>query len=166
MRLLMILLLAIILSACQTVTPPMPVSEEGVNAEAEQLIRFSLTERLVQNTREYYRNQISSMFASQEKANQEVNRIIEEELNKVVEAEHQRLVDGLVPIYRKNFTAEEIHQLLSFYQTEVARKSIRISSQIAAESQQFVRLWSENFGNLLTTGIDKQLTAAGISMDR
>jgi len=163
---LMILLLAIILSACQTATPPTPVSEEGVNAEAEQLIRFSLTERLVQNTKEYYRNQISAMFAAQEKANQEVNRIIEEELTKVVEAEHQRLVDGLVPIYRKNFTAEEIHQLLSFYQTEVARKSIRISSQIAAESQQFVRLWSENFGNLLTTGIDKQLTAAGISMDR
>ena len=166
MRIVLLLLLSFALTACQTAAPLVPVTEEAANAEAEQLIRFSLTERLVQNTGEYYRNQISSMFAGRGPANAEVTRIIDEEFNKLVETEHQRLVEGLVPIYRRNFTADEIHQLLSFYQTEVARKSIQVSTQIAAESQQFVRLWSENMGNQLLEGIDQKLAAAGISVER
>jgi len=166
MRLLLTLALTFFLTACQTVAPPVPATDGERAAEAEQLIRYSLTERLMQNTQSVYRDQIISMFANNKDAANEVSRIVDEELKKLDEPEHQRLVEGLVPIYRRIFTAEEIHQLLSFYQTEVARKSIRVSGQIAADSQQYVRGWSENFGNVLLEGVDKQLSAAGIKLEQ
>ncbi len=154
MRFSPILLLILLLSACCPSLPPTPTSEEALNREAELLIRASLTDRLVPNTVDYYRSQISSMVPSLGRPPEEVEAEVTEILQPLIETEHQRLVEALVPIYRRYFTAEEIHQMLSFYQTEVARKSIRVSTQIAADSQQYVRLWSENFGEEFLKRLD------------
>ena len=161
----LILLLSLTLCACAAATPPVPTTDAELKAEAEQLIRYSLTERLIQNTEHYYRDQITGIFASKKDVMPEVNKILDEELKALVEDEHARLVEGLVPVYQRVFTAEEIHQLLSFYRTEVARKSIRVSTQIASESQQYIRNWSEHFGDELLNRVDTRLSAAGIKLD-
>lgn len=147
MRYLIVSIVLLILVACGPPPAKVPTTEEGVALEARELVRLSLTERLLENTLSYYRNQASSMVAGQKGIPvKEAEVLIDAELKSLVEVEHNRLIDALAPIYMRYYTPAEIHELLSFYQTEVARKSLRVSSQIAAESQQYVRLWSENFG--------------------
>ena len=160
MRFLTALFFSILLTACQAGLPPVPNGEAERDAEAQELIRVSLSNRLMENTLELYRSRIKLMFAENAAGGGEIGPIVDAEMEKLAGPEHQRLVDGLVPVYRRMFTAEEIHQLLSFYQTDVAKKSMQVSGQIAAESQDFIRAWSENFGNKLLEGVDGQLTAA------
>lgn len=161
MRFYPILFLILLLSACCPKITPVPTGEEAINHEAEQLIRASLTDRLMENTVAYYRNQAALLLTQQGFSQEEAEAKVMAAVQSLIESEHQRLVEALVPIYRRYYTAEEIHQLLSFYQTEVARKSTRISTRIAADGQKFVRLWNENLGEKFiqqvtdTYGIDK-----------
>lgn len=164
MRTLMSLILIFGLTACTAAAPPVPDSKAGMKAETEQLIRCSLTERLLENAKSIYRKQANSMLAANTESPEKVSQIVDEELQQLSEPEHKRLVDALVPIYMRIFTPTEIHQLLSFYRTDVARKSMKVSTQIAAESQQYIRQWSEHFGDQLLQRIDTRLTEAGIQI--
>ncbi len=150
MRLLLLILIGFVLTGCTSGLTPVPTNEADVAREAAELIRVSLTDRLVADTESYYRSQASSLLAGQRNIPvTNAESIVDEVLQLLAKTEHQRLVEALVPIYMRYYTAAEIHQLLSFYQTDVARKSMRVSPQIAAESQAYVRTWSEHFGATL-----------------
>ena len=164
MRILTILLLAIALTACAAMTA-VPASEEGKALEAEQLVRYSLTGQIMKNVENSYSDQLGSMLTSMEVPAEQAEQLISEVIKSVADNEHQRLIDALVPIYRRYYTADEIHQLLSFYKTDVARKSLKVSSQIAAESQQPVRLWNERFEDELIKRVDARLNELGLSID-
>ena len=165
MRILMTLLLAITLTACAATTA-VPTSEAGKALETEQLVRYSLTGRIMESVENNYSVQLASLLTSMEVPAGKKEQIITEEIKTVAEGEHQRLLNALVPIYRRYYTADEIHQLLSFYKTDVARKSLKVSSQIAAESQQYVRLWNDHFEEELMKRVDERLSEMGLSIDR
>ena len=163
MRLLPGCILLLLLTACCPKVAQVPNTEEAQAREAEALVRASLTDRLVDDTITYYRGQASSILAENGLPRQEAEARVMEIMQPLIETEHQRLVEALAPIFQRYYTADEIHQLLSFYQTEVAKKSRTISGQIAAEGQQYVRQWSEHFGEEFLTqfqgdagGEDKQ----------
>ena len=170
MRFYPILILIVLLSACCPATPPVqssekapvPTTDEALNREAELMVRASLTDRLMENAVNYYRAQTALLLTSQGLSQAEAEAKVMEAVQPMTEAEHQRLVEALVPIYRRYYTAEEIHQLLSFYQTEVAKKSTRVSPQIATDAQQFVRVWNEHLGEeFMKRVVDKY----GISLE-
>ena len=165
MRLLIILLLAMTMSVSLAVAESAPTTEADKVREAEQLVRLSLTDRIMTNVQDNYTNQLGAVLTAQDVPVEDAARLIEAEMLALADSEHQRLLDALVPIYRRYYTADEIHQLLSFYQTEVARKSIRVSGMIAAEGQQFVRLWNENFEQELLERVKSRLREAGIMIE-
>jgi hypothetical protein len=165
MRLLIILLLAMTWSTSVAIAETVPTTEAGKVREAELLVRLSLTDRVMTNVQDNYTNQLGAVLTAQEVPAEDAARLIDEEMQALADSEHQRLLDALVPIYRRYYTADEIHQLLSFYQTEVARKSIRVSGMIAAEGQQFVRLWNENFEQELLERVKSRLREAGIMIE-
>ena len=165
MRLLIILLIAMTWSASIAGAEMVPTTEAGKVREAQQLVRLSLTDRIMTNVQDNYTNQLGVVLTAQDVPAEDAAKLIDEEMQALVDSEHQRLLDALVPIYRRYYTADEIHQLLSFYQTEVARKSIRISGMIAAEGQQFVRLWNENFEQELLERVKSRLREAGIMIE-
>jgi hypothetical protein len=165
MRFLIILMLAMMLSVSVAGAASVPTTEAEKVREAEQLVRLSLTDRVMTNVQDNYTNQLGSVLTAQKVPIEDAEKLIDEELQALADSEHQRLLDALVPIYRRYYTADEIHQLLSFYQTEVARKSIRVSGMIAAEGQQFVRLWNENFEQELLDRIKARLKESGITIE-
>lgn len=159
MRLLRTLVLFFLLAGCAAVVPaPTPVLDSSVTAA--RLIRASLTERLVRDASNHYRSQVVAMLAAGDRPADELTRVVDEELAKLSASEHDRLVAELVPVYLKHFTAEELQQLMVFYETPVARKSMQASPQIAADSQAMVIAWSEQFGETLLSNIDTRLSAA------
>jgi hypothetical protein len=165
MRFLIILMLAMMLSVSVAGAASVPTTEAEKVREAEQLVRLSLTDRVMTNVQDNYTNQLGSVLTAQKVPIEDAEKLIDEELQALADSEHQRLLDALVPIYRRYYTADEIHQLLSFYQTEVARKSIRVSGMIAAEGQQFVRLWNENFEQELLDRIKARLKESGVTIE-
>jgi len=146
MRIYPILILILLLSACSPKMAPVPTTDEAINREAELMVRASLTDRLMENAVNYYRIQTALLLTRQGTPQAEAEAKVMEAVQPLIEAEHQRLVEALVPIYRRYYSAEEIHQLLSFYQTEVAKKSTKVSTQIATDGQPFVRSWHEHLG--------------------
>ena len=153
-----VLIMILLVAACTPAPPPIPTSEEAINHEAEQLIRISLTDRLMVDSEDFYIYKAESLLKEMGKTPDEAQAMIQDVLPPLLESEHQRLVDFVVPIYRRYYTAAEIHQMLAFYQTEVAHKSMKVSSQIAGELQVFWQEWGEHFGALLLKQLEAEMS--------
>ena len=165
MRILVTLLLGFILCSC-ALSPEVPTTEEGKQAEAEELVRSSLTDRIMENVEKNFVDMFTGYLVSKQVPAEQAEALVHEEFEALMADEEQRLLDALVPIYRRYYTADEIHQLLSFYRTEVARKSIRVSGQIAAEAQQSVRLWNEHYENVLLERLEGRVAEMGSELNQ
>ena len=163
MRVLMILLLSVALFGC-ALPSAVPTSEEGRQAEAEQLVRYSLTDRIVENAEENYVQLFRDYLVSRQVPGEQAETLIREEFAAMMVDDQQRLLDALVPIYRRYYTAEEIHQLLAFYRTEVASKSLEVSGQIAAEAQEPLRLWNEHYVYILLDRLEGRMVEMGLEL--
>jgi len=160
----LIVLLTFSLFGCAA-TKSVPTSDQEQVREAEKLIRFSLTDRFLDSLEQRHRDRFSSLLTANGFSAERAEQTLSEVFTATAEIEEQRLLDALVPIYRRYYTAEEIHQLLSFYQTDVARKSLQVSGQIAADGQKYIRLWHQHFEGQLLERVDKKLVEEGISLD-
>ena len=57
-----------------------------------------------------------------------------------------KLMDLMVPIYDKYYTAEEIHGLINLYQTPLGKKMTAVLPKIVAESQAAGGQWGQELG--------------------
>lgn len=166
MRFIPILLTSLLLFAC-ALPPAVPTSEEGRQAEAEQLVRYSLTGRVTANAEEGYVELFRDYLVSRQVPAEQAEALVREEFAALVaDGGEQRLLDALVPVYRRYYTAAEIHQLLSFYQTDVARKSLEVGSRIAAEAEEPLRSWNEHYVYLLLDRLEARVAEMGLRLDQ
>lgn len=163
-RALSTLFLILALCAC-TAASVVPTTEDAKQEEAEQLVRHSLSNLIMQDVEKNIGGRLVSYLITKDVPAEQAEALVAEELKSILDAEHRRLLDFLVPVYRRYYTADEIHQLLSFYRTDVARKSLRVSSQIASEVQQFVWLWNTNFEDVLLENLQEKLKKQGMTLD-
>jgi hypothetical protein len=61
-------------------------------------------------------------------------------------ADPQHLIEMAIPIYDKNFSAEEIKGLIQFYQTPLGQKMIRALPMVTGELQREGKRWGEGLG--------------------
>ena len=85
------LLSFLFLAACATINSKLPTSEAGKQAEAEQLVRASLTEGSLADVQQRTGKHAVAVLADEKVALKLAERIIAEEVHAVAEAEHQRL---------------------------------------------------------------------------
>jgi hypothetical protein len=62
-------------------------------------------------------------------------KILEEEL--MTEFGNNKLAEGMIPIYDRHFTSEEIKGLLAFYETPLGRKVVETLPEVMSEAQNF-----------------------------
>lgn len=61
-------------------------------------------------------------------------------------ADAQHMLDLAVPVYDKNFSHDEIRNLIAFYQTPLGQKAIATLPKVTAEMQEQGRKWGEDLG--------------------
>jgi len=58
----------------------------------------------------------------------------------------QHLLDLAVPIYDKNFSHEEVRNLIEFYRTPLGQKTVSVLPKLSGELQEEGRKWGEGLG--------------------
>jgi hypothetical protein len=64
----------------------------------------------------------------------------------IKEADSKTLVNLVIPVYEKNFSDEDIVQLIAFYQTPVGKKVVEKMPVIMQESMQVGAEWGRQMG--------------------
>jgi len=147
MRFLLALPAIFLLLACSAPAPE--EAQKAYQEDTAKLIRISLTDRFSKDVAESFRAQMTEFLTADPPAPERAYVILDEELNKLVTEDIEDLVSALIPIYTKHFNHEDVRQLVAFYESDLGQKVMMVTPQIAAESRQEVRLWSENFGEVL-----------------
>jgi len=80
------------------------------------------------------------------------------------EAKPQELLDLLVPIYQKHFSAREVNALLAFYESPAGRKLALETPKIATESMQVGQQWGEQVGQRIGERIAQRAAEKGYTL--
>ncbi len=64
----------------------------------------------------------------------------------VFDKEIVELNKKLIPVYQKNFSAEEVKQLIAFYTSPLGKKLIDGTTKISKESMQIAQPWAMSLG--------------------
>lgn len=86
------------------------------------------------------------------KINNEISRIFIEKANA-----KGGLVDIIVPIYAKHYSHDEIKELITFYKTDLGKKTIDIMPLIMTESMAAGQKWGQGLGPEISLAVQKIL---------
>jgi uncharacterized protein len=114
-------------------------------------------EQMLPNMSELFRAMFDTMPAQ---TRERAVRIMEEEGRKGFTAE--RMVEELVPIYDKYFTAEEIKSLIAFYESPVGKKLVASQPSIITEAGAV----GEKIGNEVVEKILRRYQEEGVTPPR
>lgn len=130
------------------------VQQPGPSTEKEVLIRRILD---VTKTAELMLVAIEAGLPAQRASNPGIPPVFWDRFAARTREQRHTLVDSLVPIYDKAFSAAELRELLQFYQTPLGKRLITASPEIARESMAAGQRW----GMLIGQEIGEQLQREG-----
>ena len=112
-------------------------------------------------------NMTQALKASRPDVPERMYIILEEEVNKIIEEQmfaKDGYIEMAVVIYDKYFTHEDIKGLLSFYQTELGQKTIRVLPQIVEHSLKAGQMWGQALGPVIQQRIIQRFKQEGIDL--
>ena len=112
-------------------------------------------------------NMTQAIKASRPDIPDRMYKILAEEINNIIE--EQMLAKGgyiemAVLIYDKYFTHNDIKGLLSFYQTELGKKTIEVLPHIVQHSWKAGQLWGQALGPIIQERVKKRFKEEGIDL--
>jgi len=96
----------------------------------------------------------------------EVYEIIVDQTGRLVAERLPELLDEIVPIYHRQFTHDEIRELIVFYRTDVGQKTLRALPRIIEESSTLGQQWGQILGMELVNRVERELSAKGINLEQ
>jgi hypothetical protein len=94
-------------------------------------------------------------------------KILAEEVNNIIEEQmfaKGGYIEMAVLIYDKYFTHDDIKGLLSFYQTELGKKTIKVLPQIVQQSLKAGQLWGQTLGPIIQERVKKRFVEEGFDL--
>ena len=110
---------------------------------------------------------ISAIQSARPDISSDTFEVIREETRKAVDeslSEQGGLIDLFVPIYNRNFTHNEIKQLISFYGTPLGKKIIKTMPGMMQECMVVGQQWGNQIGPILQERIRARLRKKGIDV--
>ena len=72
------------------------------------------------------------------------------------------LVGRMVPVYAKYFTHDDVRALLTFYGSDVGKKTVAVMPMALQEGAQIGQVWANELGPEIKTELEKRFRAAGL----
>ena len=113
----------------------------------------------------YSSNQIIDALKGQKELTPRIIEIIKVEVSAVINEQildEQAFFSYFVPIYDKYYTHSEIKGLISFYESELGRKTVRVMPSFADECIVAGEKWGQSIAPVAFNRIVKRLEAEGI----
>lgn len=99
--------------------------------------------------------------------NPEIGAQINDAIGKALEArkgQNDELFNQIARIYAVSYTAEELQQIVTFYESPVGQKLASNAMSINLDVQTVISIWSTNFGNDMMREVRASLKAAGYNV--
>lgn len=110
-------------------------------------------------------NQMSNVFRqARPDMPSQVMAVMSDEINVVISENIGTFKDVAIPIYHKNFTAEEVKGMIEFYSTDLGKKTIRVMPSLLNESMQAGQQWGQSLGPIIDQRIRARLKREGYTL--
>lgn len=101
---------------------------------------------------------IEATVPAQREANPRIPAVFWDRFLELANSRKQELLDSMVPIYAKLFTAHELEQLLQFYQSDIGQRFVTLQPQFTQAIMEVGRSWGARLG----AEIGQELQAEGV----
>lgn len=116
-------------------------------ADIRRLLEVSGTKDLMMQTMQDMEKTIKPMMTSALPPGEYREKLVDLFFNKFhSNMNTQELLDMIIPVYDRYFSAAEVKGLLKFYETPLGQKSLSVLPKMIVELQETGRKWGENLG--------------------
>lgn len=134
-------------TAAQATSTAQSKIDPAKEADIRRLLEVSGAKNLMMQTMQDMEKTIKPMMTNALPPGEYREKLVDLFFNKFQSKMNmQELVDMLIPIYDKYFSAEEVKGLVKFYETPLGQKSISALPKMMVELQEVGRNWGENLG--------------------